>query len=231
VYTAHGAPLLVLLGIPAIAVVVAALVVVGWQRAGGRALPAAGIAVLWFALFGALAGTGYLGRTVTEPDLRPPPFLIVLVLIVVGALALSVSPIGRRFATLPVAALVGLQAFRLPLELVMHEAATAGVMPPQMTFTGWNFDVVTGATTIAVARLAAHGRAPRALLLAWNAMGLVLVVTIAAIGVASSPAFAAFGGERFLNTWIFYVPFVYLPGVLVLVAVAGHVVLFRKLKA
>jgi hypothetical protein len=48
------------------------------------------------------------------------------------AAALSCCSSTRTAAPLvrlPLAALVGFQAFRLPLELVMHEAARAGVMP------------------------------------------------------------------------------------------------------
>ncbi|MDX1982954.1 MAG: hypothetical protein SFV51_21975 [Bryobacteraceae bacterium] len=39
----------------------------------------------------------------------------------------------------------------LPLELVMHHAAAEGRMPVQMSYSGWNFDIVTGITAIPVA--------------------------------------------------------------------------------
>ena len=41
--------------------------------------------------------------------------------------------------------------------------------------------------------------------------------------------FAAFGEGAALNTFIAYVPFTTLPTVMVLLAMAGHVVLWRKL--
>ena len=63
-------------------------------------------------------------------EVRPPPFVIVFVATVLGTAALAWSPFGRRFATeLPFGALIGFQAFRLPLELVMHQAAAAKIMP------------------------------------------------------------------------------------------------------
>jgi hypothetical protein len=112
----------------------------------------------------------------------------------------------------------------------MHQAAIEGVMPTQMTFTGLNFDITTGATALLLAPLAARGWAPRWLLWGWNAVGTLLLLTILAIALASLPAFAAFGRDpACLNTWVAYFPFVWLPAGLVSAAVLGHVLLWRRL--
>ncbi len=146
--------------------------------------------------------------------------------------ALLAPPSPSAALDSPLAILIGLQSFRLPLELVMHQAAREGTMPVQMTFTGSNFDIVTGATALLVALLAAFGRAPRWLVFAWNVLGSVLLVAILAIAVASLPAFAAFGREpERLNTWVGFFPFVWLPAGLVSAAVLGHVLLWRRLSA
>ena len=42
------------------------------------------------------------------------------------------------------ATLVGVQAFRLPLELLMHRAGGLGIMPPELSYGGYNYDIVTG---------------------------------------------------------------------------------------
>ena len=63
---------------------------------------------------------------------------------------------GTLLVNAPVWLLIAFHGFRLPLELIMHEAATEGVMPPQMTFTGLNFDITTGATALLVAALSAR---------------------------------------------------------------------------
>ena len=103
-------------------------------------------------------------------------------------------------------------------------------MPAQMTYTGNNLDIVTGTSALVVAALAAWDLAPRWLLLAWNALGSLLLVAILVIAVASLPAFAAYGSEPVrLNTWIAYFPFVWLPAGLVSAAVLGHVLLWRRL--
>jgi hypothetical protein len=155
-------------------------------------------------------------------------------LLLLPTLSLSVglgcSRLGTQLASLPLPALIAFHAFRLPLELVMHRAATEGTMPEQMTFSGSNFDIVSGASALLVAALAAQGKAPRWLLLAWNALGTTLLVTILVIAVASLPTFAAFGHEPArLNTWVAYFPYVWLPAGLVAAAVLGHVLLWRRL--
>jgi hypothetical protein len=143
---------------------------------------------------------------------------------------LGLSRTGRTLGTLPVALLVLFHAFRFPLELVMHRAAAEGTMPPQMTYTGLNFDIVTGITALLVGGLALFDRAPHWLLVAWNALGSLLLAAIIVIAVASLPQFQAFGSEASrVNTWIAYFPYVWLPAGLVTAALLGHVILWRRL--
>ena len=64
----------------------------------------------------------------------------------------------------------------------------------------------------------------------WNVIGTVLLANILAIAIASMPMFHLFGVDR-LNVWVAELPFVWLPSVLVLTALAGHLLIFRKLRA
>lgn len=228
--TTPHASVLVQLGIPALALAVPVALAFGIARFVGKpeALRFGLGAALWLL---ASAGLGYVGFF-AHFDRVPPPFLFLLVPTLLLPLGLARSRIGVALGRAPLAFLVGLQSFRLPLELVMHRAAADGTMPEQMTFTGANFDIVTGSTAIVVALLAARGYAPRWLLLAWNALGTVLLLTILGIAIASLPAFAAFGRapER-LNTWVAYFPYVWLPASLVSTAVLGHALLWRRIWA
>lgn len=206
--------------------VAAAQLGVDGQVALRRTLVFLVIAALWQAVVSGLAMKGVLARF----DARPPPLIFLLVFIAGGAQVLARSSFGKTLSEgLPLAALVGFQAFRLPLELLMHAAANEGVMPEQMTYTGWNFDIVTGASAVVVAVLVALGIGGRRLVLAWNALGTGLLVSIVVIAVSSTPLFAAFGEGAALNTFIAYVPFTTLPTVMVLLAMAGHVMVWRKL--
>jgi NADH:ubiquinone oxidoreductase subunit 6 (subunit J) len=67
---------------------------------------------------------------------------------------------------------------------------------------------------------------------AWNALGIGLLAGIVVIAVASTPALHAFGREpSALNTFVAYVPFVWLPSVLVVGAIVGHIAITRRLLA
>src|SRR5437868_3665085 len=105
------------------------LVAVGWialvgHSAGRRAAYQLAAALgLWLGATASLARAGVL----THWDARPPPFMPLVIAGLVAALWLGLSKGGAQVARgTPLWALVGLQAFRLPLELVMHEAAAEG---------------------------------------------------------------------------------------------------------
>jgi hypothetical protein len=214
------------IGITTIAVAVAALTVALTARAG-RSVAVGAAIVIAVIMIGeyALASSGLL----REWQRRPPPLMLAVAVPIVVALAVAMSGIGRRIAAAAsFAAIIAIQAFRLPLELVMHRAATTGLMPVQMSYSGWNFDILTGVLAIAAAWVAARWPRSRPVVIAWNVIGTLLLINIVTIAVASTPVFAAFGPER-LNTWVADPPYVLLPGGLVPAAVFGHALTWRKL--
>ena len=203
-----------------------------WRRAGeplraarGVAVTTLGAAAVWMGATWAAAQTGIL----RQADRQPPPFAVLVLAIVAIALTIAFSRFGRRLATfLPLWSLVGVQGFRLPLELAMHRMYERGIMPVQMSYSGRNFDIITGLTAIAVAALVWSGRAGRGVVMAWNVLGLALLANILVVAIVSTPAFQFFGPEH-VNVWVMYPPFVWLPAVMVLAALAGHLLVFRAL--
>lgn len=220
------ASLVISAGIALLAIAVALAVIFMTHRAAPSALLVVALSIAGLmAIQLGLARAGVL----TLWNRTPPPILPLLGVTLILTCVLAFSPIGRALATgLPFVVLIGFEVFRLPLELVMHQASKESVMPNQMSFSGDNFDIVTGLTAIPVAWLAVRGHAPRGLLIAWNLLGSVLLTVIVVIAVASTPMFHAFGPDR-LNTWISFAPFVWLPGVLVPAALLGHLLIWRKL--
>jgi hypothetical protein len=182
----------------------------------------------WMGLTWAIASTG----VIADFERRPPPLLLMLLAVFTISIVVAFTRFGNRFVDgLPLWILVVGQAFRFPLELLMHRASTEGVMPPQMSYSGWNFDIVTGITALPVALLLARGfRHARTVAVVWNVVGSLLLINILTIAVLSTPIFAAFGNER-LNTWVAYPPYVWLPTMMVVCALTGHLVIFRKLRA
>jgi len=179
----------------------------------------------WMAITWRVAESGALRNW----NATPPPFFTLMVATLALASAMTFSPLGRRLALgVPLWAQVLVQSFRLPLELAMHRLTTLGIMPEQMTFSGRNFDIVTGATALLVAALLRAGRGGRALTLAWNAAGLMLLANVVIVAFLSTPRLHFFGDDR-LNVFVTYPPFVWLPAVMVLAALAGHLLIFRRL--
>jgi hypothetical protein len=93
-----------------------------------------------------------------------------------------------------------------------------------------NYDIVSGITAGVLAVWLGRGRAPRWVVASWNILGFVLLVNIVTVAVVSTPLFGWFGKER-LNTFVTYPPFVWLPAVLVVAALMGHILVLRWLSA
>jgi hypothetical protein len=218
-----------------LAVVVAALLplAVWWSavRAGydrgriGRQTALAALAtIVWLAVTHAAASAGLLHFS------PPATMMVVFVAVFAIAIGFALSPVGRRIALqLPLAALVGFQAFRVIVELLLHRAYAEGLMPIQMSYSGRNFDIVSGVTALGVALwLAAGGRSAR-VVFAWNTLSVGLLVNILGIALLSAPTpFRVFMNEP-SNVWITQAPWVWLPAVMVLAAIAGHALVYRRL--
>jgi hypothetical protein len=217
-------------------VILALLLVAGvyaaWRRTGAsrrRSILAAAAMTAGLTVWMAATYLAAAFRVLHFPP-APPTMIVVFVLVFVLAAGLGVSPVGRRLAAgLPLAVLVGVQAFRLPLELMMHRAHEYGLMPRQMSYSGLNFDIVTGITAIAVAVLLATGRAGVRTVRAWNVMGTLLLVNIIVIAALSAPTPWRVFRNGPANVWITTEPYIWLPAVMVAFAILGHIVIYRAL--
>jgi hypothetical protein len=204
----------------------------GLRESLGRTWLFTGVAAiaiaLWLTLTWQIAASG----VIADFDRRPPPLLLLVAAVFTVSVLVAFTRYGTRFvAGLPLWILIAGQAFRFPLELLMHRAANEGVMPMQMSYSGWNFDIVTGLTAIPVAWWLARGHAhARTLATAWNIMGTLLLANILTIALLSTPLVQAFGPDN-LNVWVAYPPYVWLPSMMVTCAITGHLVIFRKLRA
>ena len=180
----------------------------------------------WLSATLALAASGRL--TFTS---RPPTAAVLIVAAIVLAVGVSISALGARLASgIPLAALVGVQAFRFPLELMLHRAYREGLMPVQMSYSGFNFDILTGLSAIAVALYVARRPDALAVVRIWNAAGIVLLANILTIAVLSTPTPIRVFHNEPANEWIAHAPWVWLPSVFVAAAIIGHVVIFRRLR-
>jgi hypothetical protein len=182
--------------------------------------------VVWLLLTALLAVSGVLQRF----DRTPPPFAGLVLAVTVIGIVVPLSPLGSLLVRgLPLWVLVGSQVFRFPLELVMHQAYLEGVMPVQMSYSGRNFDIVTGITAGLLGLWLARRPVPRWIVAGWNLLGFALLVNVVTVAIVSTPAFGWFGADRF-STFVTYFPFVWLPAALVLAALMGHILVWRSLR-
>jgi hypothetical protein len=216
-------------GIGSLAVLVAIVwIVLFSRRSGRRALILSAAVFMIMALSGIAAWSGALAQF----NSFPPPMLTMIASVFVVSFVMGLSPFGREAASeLSFAALVGLQGFRLPLELVMHHAGNVGIMPVQLSYSGYNFDIVTGIGALLIFALLKSGHVVSiSVLWIWNVWGSFCLVVIAIVAITTSPVVRLFGDDpRNLNTWVLYFPYVWLPVVLVTVAISSHIVITRKL--
>jgi hypothetical protein len=96
-----------------------------------------------------------------------------------------------------------------------------------MSYSGYNFDLVSGATALVLGVALFRGHVPRGVVLAWNFLGLVLLAVIAGVAFAASPIFRAFGPDN-VNVWVTRFPYSWM-SVMVAAALFGHVLVLRKL--
>lgn len=180
----------------------------------------------WLVTAAAIAGSGYL---VSDVLAMPPLILRVILapaLLVVFAIAYS-PRIQRSLAGMRGDWLVSIQAFRIFMELVLHGLYQVDALPERLTFSGLNFDIVSGLLALPVGYLMHKGRAPTWLVIGYNVVGLLLLATIVVMALLSAPTplqvFSDPPGTRF----VFHVPFVWLPAYVVPTALLYHLLSLR----
>jgi hypothetical protein len=179
---------------------------------------------LWLGVTGGLAASGLL----TPDPSRPPPNLV---LALGGVLALSIPALlapGRRLIQRArPARIVGFQAFRIPVEIFLWLAVGAGIAPALMSVSGRNFDVVSGVLAAVLGMVMARRAVPRWVVLAFHVIGLGLVLNVVVHAIVATPGpLQRIHGEEPLFVTAF--PYVWLPALLVPMAIAGHVLGFRQ---
>lgn len=193
-------------------------------RMRGPALPRAlkvSLAVgLWLALASTLVVSGFL---IEQPF---PRVILFFGFSNILGVILALSPAGEWLAEgLSLQLLIGFQAFRLPLEWVLHSWVAQGTIPESMTWTGSNFDILSGIFAVIAAVLVNRVRA-----IAWvfNLLGTLLLLNVMRVAIMSSPFEWAWGVKPPLLL-AFYFPYALIVPICVAGALGGHIVLTRAL--
>jgi hypothetical protein len=178
----------------------------------------------WILLVGVLAAKGVFSDFSKLPP--RPLFIILFPLPVLLWIAFSAKG-SALLKKVPPHWLIGMQAFRILVELLLWRAFVLQLLPVQMTFEGRNFDVFSGILAVVVAIVIKRKWLPQ-LVLAYNIIGLLLLLNILVIAVLSMPTpFRYFMNEP-SNKVVAEFPFVYLPAVLVVIAYGFHIFSLRQ---
>lgn len=190
------------------------------SRAGERTRVIMFWIIVWLIVFCGAVETGYARE-------NPMPGIPMLFLTVaLTTIAFAFSPIGTKLANgTAIQYLVLFQVFRLPLELVLHQWAAEGVIPRTMTWTGQNYDILTGIIALIAFPFAAKFRFVARFA---NILGLAFLLNVIRVALFSSPTPFAWDIEPKLQL-ITHAPYALIGPVCIGSALLAHILLFRKL--
>jgi len=161
----------------------------------------------------------------------PPRPVLAIIIPLPFILLIAFSKKGTQLLQLiPAQWLVWFQSFRIVVELLLLLAFVGGRIPVQMTFEGRNFDILTGIFALPVGYLLAGKKtyAPK-LAMAFNIIGILLLINILVIAVLSMPSPVRYFQNEPSNTIVAEFPFILLPGILVPLAYTLHIFSMRQL--
>jgi hypothetical protein len=180
---------------------------------------ASGVA-LWLAFAASLVASGWVQAV-------PMRLMVFGVASMLVSLAVGFSRIGKWLAeACPLPWLLAFQGFRLPLELILHSWVGQGVIPATMTWTGSNWDVLSGLAALVLAPFCR-----RSIVAAWtgNIIGFVLLLNVARVAVLSSPVPFGWHDVTPKLEVAYHLPYALIIPVCVGGALVGHIALTRAL--
>src|SRR6187401_3161703 len=187
------------------------------------------ILITWIGLLAILSYKDFF----TDFSKMPPrPALAMLIPLPIIFL-IAFSKTGTQLLQLiPSHWLVFMQSFRIIVELLLLFAFMADKLPVQMTFEGRNFDVLTGTLALPISYiLAIKISYASKLAIAFNIIGILLLLNILVIAVLSMPTSIRYFMNEPSNKLVGQFPFILLPGVLVPIAYTMHIFSLRQLLA
>ena len=186
------------------------------------------VLIIWFAAALALSWLGFFAG---GPDRIPTIELGLLLPILVGAIALARSTALRRIVdTVPQAWMVGIQIYRT-IGAIFLTLLAAGQLPAAFAVPAGAGDVLVGLLAPLVALAVARGwKGASGLVLAWNILGLLDLVTAVSTGFLTAPSpmqLLSFDAPNLLASAF---PLVMIPVYAVPISVLLHLASLMKLR-
>ncbi len=180
--------------------------------------------VVWLVYASLLARFGILNSPAMPPR---------LLLLLIPILSFSIWLIRSAYATvmagkIPMRELVGMQSFRILVEIFLNQLRKDGLVPEAMTFHGQNFDILIGISALALYLV--WNRIPNQAMVSrlWNILGLVFLANVVLTGILSVPGPLHILNLKHPNIAITQFPFVFIPALFVLSAFSLHILALKS---
>ena len=183
----------------------------------------------WFIYVGVLGYLGVIANTAMFPTGIALIFVPVVAFLVLFILRVGSSAGARMALVFPLWVLIGTQAFRVGVELFIHQLWVDGLLPKMLTFAGANVDIYIGASAPVIAWLSMRGGWGQRLALLWNLLGLLSLANVVTRAVLTAPGPLNLIHAEVPNRMIGTFPFMFIPGFFVPLAVVLHVLAIRSI--
>lgn len=181
--------------------------------------------IIWAIVTAALSLAGILSDFSSFP---PKLFITLIIPLVTIIWVVRTNAMKEILKHTPPQSIIWIQSFRVIVEILLWRLFVDNLAPVQMTFEGRNFDVVSGLTAIVVAILVTNKKLSAPIVIAWNFLGLGLLINIVAIAITSMPTPLRVFMNEPANTIVTKFPIVWLPALLVPLAYGLHFLSLRQ---
>ena len=185
------------------------------------------LTAIWILFISIFALYGFFADFSTLP---PRMFLV----LGIPLIAILIVTFNSGFKTIllhtPGSWLIYIQSFRIVVEILLWMMLIKGITPIQMTFEGFNYDILVGLTAPLFAYIIySRNLWSTRVLVIWNIGGMLLLGNIVTIAILSFPTPLRQFMNDPPNTAVAEFPYIWLPGILVVIAYSMHLFSLRKL--
>jgi hypothetical protein len=185
------------------------------------------LVLCWLTIQGVVSLSGFYLNTTANPPRFPALILIPLIVIAL----LFGTRRGREWIDSGDSRKIYLvHLVRIPVELLLYSLFINKAVPELMTFSGSNYDVLSGITAPVIYYFGVvKQQLPKIVLLIWNLICIGLLVNVVYHAIFAAPLpFQKFGFEQ-PNIAVLYFPFTWLPAFIVPFVLYAHLVAIRQL--
>lgn len=177
-------------------------------------------------------GMAALDGTFLDPQAFPPKIVYAVLPALVGVLVLALHPLILKWIReIPQRGLIGLQSFRLVVEIQLYFLAKAGLISTLLTFEGRNYDILIGLSAPFAAwyvhRKHRQNQGSPKFVVAWNVIGLLLLGNVVAQAFMSFPSVGLIIDPPG-SLGIMAFPYAWLPSFMVPLALLLHILSLKR---